>query len=244
MRIAALIAFAAAASGVCAQNREELWLGAGIKREVVKDLDAGFSTNMRINSDGNVQVLFQELSLKSSHISWCRPSVDYRLINSYAQNGNTTLSNRLNFNLDFRTKVKEVKLGTRFRYQIYLGDFVATGTDLDPSFRIKPYAEWKIPKTRLIPEASVEFFYNPQNGPLGDRFNRVRYGLGTGIDLPHSQELGIKYYFGQRFNTNRPYYEHLLTLDYTYEWKTKAEKDKKAAKRVRPLEKTRTIRTL
>lgn len=214
-----------------AQDRAEIWMGAGIKREIVNNLSAGFQTNARVNTDGVWQTLFQELSLKSEHIKWFRPSVDYRFIASYAKNGNTVYSNRLNFNADFRHKINDYKFGARARYQIFLGDYVLTGTDLDPSLRIKPYLSWTIPNTRFTPEISTEFFYNPQNGPTGDRFNRVRYGLSVGIDLPNSNELGFTYYYGRRFNTGNPYQEHLFSIEYGYEWKTNRQKEKKKNKK-------------
>lgn len=225
-------------AGIClfvlngyAQDRAEIWLGAGIKREIFNDLTAGFQTNARISTTGTWQTLFQEVSLKSEHIKWFRPSIDYRFIASHEDNGNTVYGNRLNFNADFRHKISDFKFGARGRYQIFLGDFVLTGTDLDPSFRIKPYVAWEIPDTRFTPEFSTEFFYNPQNGPTGDRFNRVRYGLSLNIDLPNSQELGLTYYYGRRFNTGNPYNEHLFSIEWSYEWKTDEQKAKKKKKK-------------
>jgi len=213
-----------------AQDRSQVWFGAGIKREVARDVVMGVQTNARIRTDGALQTLFQELSIKSEHLKWFRPSVDYRFITSYDKNGNTDYSHRLNFNADFRYKIKEVKVGARGRYQMFLGNAILTGTDLDPSFRIKPYVEWTIPKTRFTPEFSTEFFYNPANGPVGDRFNRVRFGLTLGIDLPGPNTLGLTYYYGKRFNTGNPYNEHILSLEYGFEWKKAKEKKKVQSK--------------
>lgn len=214
------------ASSVHAQDRSEIWLGVGIKREVIKDVTVGFQTNARIQTAGKLQTLFQEVSIKSEHLKWFRPSVDYRFITSYAKNGNTTYSNRFNINADFRKKVKDLKLGMRFRYQLVIGTASSAGNDLDPSFRIKPYAEWGIPDSRFTPEISAELFYDPVFGEFGRRFNRMRYGIGTTIDLPGPNTLGVTYYYGRKFNTGNPYNEHLFSLEYSYEWKKSKGKSK------------------
>jgi len=223
-----------------AQDRSEVWFGAGVKSELVKDLMFGVQTNARVRTDGRLQTLFQEVSIKSEHIKWFRPSVDYRFIASYAKNGNTDYGNRINLNADFRHKFGDVKTGVRGRYQLFLGNALLTGTDLDPSFRIKPYVEYTIPKTRFTPEVSAEFFYNPQNGPTGDRFNRIRLGLSLGIDLPGPNTLGLTYYYGKRFNTGNPYNEHIFSLEYSYEFK----KDKDKKKKSKPVSKSKSIRSL
>jgi hypothetical protein len=220
-----LCVMCAAALSAHAQNREEIWLGAGLKREVLPNVIVGFQTNARIQTEGKLQTLFQEFSVKSEHLKWFRPSVDYRFITSYALNGNPSYSHRFNINADFRKKIKEVKVGVRGRYQLVIGGTGNTGTDLDPALRIKPYAEWTIPKTRFTPEFSTEFFYNPVYGELGQRFNRVRFGLGTTIDLPGPNTLGVTYYYGIKYNTGNPYKEHLFSLEYAFEWK-KAKKKK------------------
>jgi len=217
MRILLCVMLVTALS-VQAQNREQIWLSAGIKREVAPNLVVGLQTNARIATFGKVQTLFQEASIKSEHLKWFRPSIDYRFITSYAKNGNTTYSHRVNVNLDFRKKIKDFKVGARVRYQIATGGG-NTGTDLDPAIRMKPYVEWSIPESRFTPEFSTEFFYNPMYGEFGQRFNRVRFGFGTTIDLPGPNTASFTYYFGKRYNTGNPYYEHLFSLEYSYEWK-------------------------
>lgn len=209
-----------------AQDRSELWMGTGVKSELVKNLVFGLQTNARVRTDGGLQTLFQEASIKSEHLKWFRPSVDYRFITSYEKNGNTVYSNRINLNTDFRYKVGKIKTGVRSRYQLFVGNALLTGTDLDPAFRIKPYAQYEIPKTRVTAEVSSEFFYNPQNGPTGDRFNRFRLGLSLGIDLPGPNTLGLTYYYGKRFNTGNPYNENIFSVEYAYEMKRKNKGEK------------------
>lgn len=208
-----------------AQDRAELWLSAGVKREVAKNLVAGANTNLRVNYMGSLQTLYQEVSLKSEYLSWLRPSVEYRLITSYDRVGNYTNTNRLNINLDFRGKYEDLKYGVRLRYQTFIGSGTTSGGgDLDPSYRIKPHVSWEPKNARITPEISTEWFYTTTNSPTGNRFNRVRFGLTGNINLPGSNELSVTYYYGRKFNTGNPYNEHLLSLEYTFDWKPSKKK--------------------
>jgi hypothetical protein len=223
MRLLLFLACAATVSAH-AQTRSELWFGAGIRREITPDIVVGFQTNARVETEGRLQTLFQEASIKSEHLKWFRPSIDYRFITSYALNGNTTYSHRFNINADFRKKIKDVKIGARARYQVVTGGG-RTGTDLDPAIRFKPYVEWSIPKSRFTPEFSTEFFYNPVYEDFGRQFNRVRFGIGTAIDLPGPHTIGITYYYGRKYATSQPYSEHIFSLDYGFEWKKAKDKE-------------------
>lgn len=210
---------------VSAQTRSSLWLSAEINREVIKDVDLNFNTNIRFQNPGGLNSLYQELGAKYSGFNWVRPSIDYRLITSYDERNNYTISHRLNLNLDFRKKFNDFKVGIRFRYQLYLANWVYTDSDLDPYFRIKPHLTWNIPKKKFTPELTVEFFYNPIYGPYGRSFNRIRYGANVEFDLPHKQTLTVQYYFGHKFYAKNPYTEHILSLTYSYNWKKKKKKD-------------------
>lgn len=215
-----LLLFLACAAALTAhgQTRSEFRFAAGISREVAKDIVVGFQTNARVETDGRLQTLFQEASVKSEHLKWFRPSVDYRFIASYALNGNTEYAHRFNINADFRRKMKDVKVGARARYQLVIGGG-RTGTDLDPALRIKPYIEWSIPDSRFTPEFSTEFFYNPAYEDFGRQFNRIRFGIGTAVNLQGPHTIGITYYYGRKYATSQPYDEHLFSLKYDFEWK-------------------------
>ncbi len=204
-----------------AQDRTECWLAAGVKHKINDDFSVALGTNGRFRWDGKVETLFQDASIKYTHFKWVRPSLEYRLITDYNDAGNYSISNRLNMNVDFKHTLNDFNFGLRFRYQTFLGNSTASsGGDLDPSLRIKPSVGYKI-KGRIQPLLSAEFFYNPVNGPLGKRFNRSRFGLTGEIDLPGPNELAITYYYGRKFNTGKPYQEHLLSLEYSFEWRGK-----------------------
>ncbi len=205
-------------------TRGQYRFSAGIKRSIKYDLDLGLESNLRLNQYGQLHVLYQEASIKYSKFKWFKPSIDYRIITAYDERRNFSISNRLNFNLSFYYKLKDFKFSERFRYQQYLGQDIETDGDLDPSFRMKTAVEWSKKKALASPELSVEFFYNPLYGPRGQRFNRVRLGAACTFDLPKSNEISLVYYFGHKFNNKIPYNEHIISIEYSYEWKKKKKK--------------------
>ncbi|MNU65206.1 hypothetical protein D3C71_544950 [compost metagenome] len=208
-------------------TRGQFWFSAGVTRAIKYDLEVNLNTNVRLNDYGQLATLYQEASLKYTKLSWLKPSIEYRIVTNYDERRNYDNSHRLNFNADFRHKINQIKFGTRLRYQMYVGGFVTTGGDLDPSFRIKPHIEWARPKAKITPKLAVEFFYNLEHGPYGKRFNRIRYGASLDFNLPGSNELSLTYYFGQKFNSKNNYNEHILSLEYTFEWKKDKKKKKK-----------------
>lgn len=208
-------------------TRGQFWFSAGVKREIKYNLEVNLNTNVRLNNYGQLATLYQEASLKYNKFDWFRPSIEYRIVTNYDKLRNYSSSHRLNLNADFRYKFQQVKFGARLRYQLYIGGYASNGSDLDPAFRVKPHVEWAKPKSKITPEASVEFFYNPTSGSFGHTWNRVRYGLTMNLNLPGSNEIALTYYYGQKFNTKNNYNEHILSLEYTYDWKKTKKKKKK-----------------
>jgi hypothetical protein len=204
-----------------AQDRGELWIGAGVSKKIVPNTILSFQSNLRASFTMGPQTVFQELGLKSEHLDWLQPAIDYRLVTNFDNLGNATTTNRLNFNATFKYKLGALRPSLRFRYQTFIGNFNATGTDLDPSFRLKPSLKYKINDSRIQPSIGAEFFYDLGYGPTGRRFNRQRYGLGAEVDLPGSNELAVTMYYGRKFNTGNPYNEFLFSIEYNFELKKK-----------------------
>ncbi len=209
-----------------AQDRTEIWLGAGIKTELSPKWVLAAGSNLRMRTDGKLQTLFQDVSIKSTHLKWFRPSLELRFITSYDKAGNYSNSPRINVNLDFRKEIKEFKFGTRLRYQAGFGGDATSAGDLDRAMRIKPYFTYSIKESRFTPGFSTEFFYNPANSATGNRFNRMRMGFSCDIDVPGPHEIGVTYYYGRKFNSGRPYNEYLFSLEYVYNLKFDKKKKK------------------
>lgn len=68
---------------------------------------------------------------------------------------------------------------------------------------------------------SVEYFYNPENSALGNRFTKTRYILGFDLELKGSHELTFAYILDQQINLPDPLQKHIFSISYNYKLKSK-----------------------
>jgi hypothetical protein len=61
----------------------------------------------------------------------------------------------------------------------------------------------------------LDFFYNPTNGIYGKRFDKIRYALGTSIELGDAHELDVSIKLDQRFNSRNNGNKLIFALAYT-----------------------------
>ncbi len=212
-----------------AQNRQysELWLNTGLKYKFDKKLDFGLDMNLR-GGDYVVQTFFPEAYVKYEVFEWFKPSLEYRAVIDRKKEGHYETGNRVNLNFNFGKDLgKRLEVSFRVRYQ---GSFSRVlnssySPDFDNAVRFKPSIKYDIKNSKFAPEAGAEFFYNPQNSPLGNRYTRIRYFAGVDINLKGPKELGIKYFYDQEINLPGPENRHVLSLSFTYELKRKSDKE-------------------
>jgi hypothetical protein len=173
----------------------EVWNGVGLKYKVNKKIQLSGSFNMRAGVS-HISTLFPELTAKYKITKWANLSLDYRRVSKREDNGNYLGSNRLNVNMKFRKNSDRWGYNVRFRYQMSSANGVNTNyeSDFDEAFRIKPHVSYDIKKSIFSPFLSAEMFYNPSTGILGKRIDKMRYTLGTDLELdgPHAVGLFIR----------------------------------------------------
>jgi hypothetical protein len=190
----------------------------GVKGKFSKRLEYTFDISNRIGNLG-IETFFPQGTLKFKVSDWFRPSIDYRLIYRKEPNANYSGSNRLNFNLQFSKSFDRLNLGLRMRYQYSFNQLTSNyQPEFDKAFRMKPSISYDLNNSYLTPTASIEFFYNPTNGPLGKRFTKSRIFLGIEFEFkgPHGFELG--YILDQSMNLPEPSTRQILNLSYTYKF--------------------------
>ena len=64
-------------------------------------------------------------------------------------------------------------------------------SDFDEAFRIKPNISYDIKKSIFTPFMAAELFYNPLAGILGKRVDKMRYTLGTDLELDGPHSIGV-----------------------------------------------------
>jgi len=109
-------------------------------------------------------------------------------------------------------------LGFRLRYQ-YSFDRVAGVNyqpEFDQAFRLKPSISYDINNSIFSPSATLEFFYNPSNGPLGKRFSKIRSFVGVSLELKGPHDFSLGYVYDQSLNLPNPTYRHILNMSYCY----------------------------
>tara|TARA_Y100001933_G_scaffold233055_1_gene252130 strand:+ start:1590 stop:2285 length:696 start_codon:yes stop_codon:yes gene_type:complete len=181
----------------------ELWntLGTSYKINDKISLSASFSSRM---SEGNIKTFFPEATVKYKIVKWAHISMDYRMVSKRDDLGNYLGANRMNFNVKLRHSHKRFKYSCRVRYQMSSrgGGNLAYESDFDEAFRFKPAIKYNIRKSIFEPFFGLDFFYNPTNGIYGNRFDKVRYGIGTSVELSDAHDLDVSFKLDQRFNSS------------------------------------------
>ena len=170
----------------------EVWNGLGLKYKVNKKIQLSGSYNMRFG-DTQFSTLFPEFTIKYKITKWAHLSVDYRRVSKREVNGNYLGANRMNINIKLRKNIKRWGYNVRFRYQMSSANGVNTNyeSDFDEAFRIKPQISYDIKKSIFTPFMAAELFYNPLSGILGKRIDKMRYTLGTDLELDGPHSVGV-----------------------------------------------------
>jgi hypothetical protein len=210
------------------QSEFQLWTETGVKYNINKKCDLTLDWTNRFNSYG-LTTSFPQLSIRYKLSKWLKSSIDYRWILSKEVNGNFSSGNRVNANLQMNHKFERFDLGFRARYQYSFNRFV--NVDYDPEFdvayRFRPSISYDLNNSIFSPNASVEFFFTPENGPLGNRFTRIRYQIGLDLETKLPLDLGVAYMYDNKINLPNALDRHVLNLSATYVFKGKESKKKK-----------------
>ncbi len=170
----------------------EVWKGIGLKYKINKKIQLSGSYNMRFG-DTQFSTLFPEFTAKYKITKWAHLSVDYRRVSKRELNGNYLGANRMNVNIKLRRNINRWGYNLRLRYQMSSANGINTNyeSDFDEAFRIKPQVTYDIKKSIFTPFMAAELFYNPLSGPLGKRIDKMRYTLGTDLELDGPHSIGV-----------------------------------------------------
>jgi hypothetical protein len=205
----------------------QLWTETGFKYKFNKELDFTAEWTNRFDAYG-LTTSFPQVSAKYKVLSWLKTSLDYRWILSKENNGNFSSGNRVNANVILNHKNERFDLGFRARYQYSFNRFVSSSYDpeFDVAYRFRPSISYDLNNSIFVPNASIEFFYTPENGPLGNRFTRIRYQIGVDFETKFPLDFGIAYLYDNKVNWPNAVDRHVLNLSATYLIKGKGSKKK------------------
>jgi len=194
----------------------ELWNAVGTSYKINDRISLSASFSSRVG-DRKVKTFFPEVTVKYKIVKWVHISMDYRLVSKRDDLGNYLGANRINFNAKLRHSYKRLKYSCRVRYQMSSrgGGNQAYESDFDEAFRFKPAIKYNIRKSIFEPFFGLDFFYNPTNGVFGNRFDKVRYGIGTSVELGDAHDLDVSFKLDQRFNSGNNGHKLIFALAYT-----------------------------
>lgn len=219
MRVFYLFLFIIGFSGTAqCQDEFKVWTEVGVRGDVIKRLDWMLELNSRFG-DGTVETFFPQVGMEYKVKKWLKPSVEYRFIVDKNKYGNYKPSHRLNFNVNYKENFDRIGVGVRLRYQYAfdrLGSNTSYDADFDQAFRIKTSGQYDIKKSIFTPVASAEFFYNPEFGPSGREFSKMRLAFGTKLELDGPHSASVKYQLDKRFHDYSAGLRHVLSLSYGY----------------------------
>ena len=208
---------------ISSQRRlSQAWIDLSISKKFSKKLDVSLGMTNRIGDLG-LQTNFSQFTAKYKLYDWMKPSIDYRMVSNRQENGAYQLSNRLNTNIHFSKELKRFDFGLRLRYQYSFSKLVSQQNDpeFDLAYRFRPSISYDINNSIISPTMSVEYFYNPENSALGNRFTKARYTFGFDLELEGPHEFTVAYILDQQINLPDPLQKHIVSISYNYKLKSK-----------------------
>lgn len=201
-------------------NSYMLWLRAGAKGKLLKNLSWNGEINARMGSVG-LETFFPQVGLEYKLTKWFRPSIEYRFLIDLNKYGNYKASSRLNLNANFKKGFDNLDFGLRVRYQYAFNNLSTQSynSDFDKAFRFKGQSGYKIDGTKFTPGISGELFLDPQYGPTTPGFTKFRIAIGTKVNLKGPNTLSAKYQFDKKLRNYDDGVRHVLSLSYTHRLK-------------------------
>lgn len=216
MRILILITILGFSGLTKAQSEFQVWTELGVKGDIIKKMDWFVDLKTRFGDVGLNQFL-PEAGIDYKVTKWFKPSISYRLIAAPNKYGNFKASHRINFNANFKENIDRFRLGLRARYQYAMsGAGQEYDSDFDQAIRVKPSIEYDINNSIFSPKASAEFYYDPVFGPSGQRFTKMRIGIGSALELDGPHSVSFKYQIDKWFRDYSRGLRHVISVSYGY----------------------------
>ena len=182
----------------------QLWSKVGASYDLNKDLSVSLDQGFRARENASLpDVTFSNLSLKYDLIKKWSVAIGYRYITDFDLSQNTSTSQRIYTDINYRKKKKRWLMKNRLRYQYQEEIF---------TLRDKVSLSYNIRKTPLEPFINFELFLK------GSNFNKWRYTLGASYPFLKEFDIDAYYRLQQSFNTNNPKQLHILGLGIEYKF--------------------------
>lgn len=217
MKHLALFLFTFSSVAAYSQHEFQVWAEVGTTGKIVKQLDWSVDLNSRFGNSG-LETFFPQVGLEYKVKKWFRPSIDYRYILDKDKHGNMLGGHRINVNANFQKEFGRFDVDGRLRYQYAFNRVINNvnfDPDLDQAFRFKGAVKYDIKKSKLSPVANAELFYDPQYGPSGPRFSKIRLSVGTQLNIKGPHKISVKYQVDKWFEYGKNL-RHVMAFSYAH----------------------------
>ena len=187
-----------------AQEKDfQQWSKIGVSYDLNKDLSVSLDQAFRFRENASLtDVSFSNLALKYDIKKWS-VAIGYRYITDFDLSQNTSISQRIYTDINYRKKKKRWQIKNRLRYQYQEENF---------TLRDKIFLKYNIRKTPLEPFTTFELFFKDSE------FKKWRYTLGVTHPFLKEFDIDAFYRLQQSFNTNNPKQLHILGLGMEYKF--------------------------
>ena len=215
---------------VWSQSDFRAWTGADIRIPVTQKFTTGLEAQSRFKSNLNeVEEVFVSPYVRYEIQKHIQLGVDYRLSNSDENGAFFGVRNTHRWTLDLRFRDLEKFIWDKTRFSINTrlrGTHAYSRTDENNSnIRFQLKVDYNLPKTKLTPFLSTEFFYH-LNDQISYTFTDVethsrfsKYRIRGGVNYPWSKRNSIKLFYIYEPEIQGPEKQFILGVGYRYRMK-------------------------
>ena len=196
----------------------ESWYTIEAKAKLTKNIRLDLAQSLRLDNNASTyQQAFTDFSARYRLAKSWNVKSGFRLINEAKEASTKHL--RYFVSTTAKYKLSDFTLYHRLMYtnRNELGLSKDAGDDHIKNLRFKTGAKYGIKNWKLDPTASIEIFRRYQDGEVG--WNKVRFKLGTELDLKEFGELGAFYAIEKEFGRSIQPTNYIIGLNYSYTFK-------------------------
>ncbi len=186
------------------QNKDfGLWLGAGARHEILRNLDIEVKGSLRTNTNSSiVDQYFIQGGVNYSFNRYLSAGINYRLIKKLEDNSDYYYRHKYLIGLTAKVPAGNFTFSGRAMYQIANKTYIENENDLiaEKTARFRLKSNYKIQQTPLKPYLDLETFI-PIAEDSGFEIAKYRFSAGTELKLSRSSSLDLSYIHEKRNNS-------------------------------------------
>jgi len=187
-----------AALPVFSQDKDfGIWYGAGVRHEIVKNLDLNVSAVVRtFENAGRVDQGFLEAGFDYKFLKFLSAGLSYRLTDALEDDSEYHIQHKLFLDLRGTAKLSDFSFSARVRFQSRFRTYFEYADDKIPDYtlRLKLKAAYNTPSFPLNPYIYYEPFF-PLNKDPERTLGKSRAAAGLELQITNKHSIDAEYIF-------------------------------------------------